>query len=326
MKAWLMNGLRIGLSFGLLAYLIHKADWRSILAAISRVEGVLFGAALLMFLAALFLFAVRWRLLLRETNAAIPYPRLVGYYFIGYFFNNFLPTMIGGDVSRIYFAARDTGEKYVVIATVLMERILGILATLTLASLSMIWAYPYFNNPWLIVVTVSLLGLVALVLLNLLNSTLHRFSLKMLQKVTILGIGVKVADLLGKLHAFRHARRAVLLAYGTSLLCQLLLILMNFNLAKALGLDTVTFGYLTFLVPVTFVLGLVPSINGIGIRDAGYEGLLGAIGVSSAEALSLSFLNTLVPMAMSLVGGVLLMVYRRRREGAGIEEFRQTIK
>ena len=287
MKAWLMNGLRIGLSFGLLAYLIHKADWRSILAVIGRVEGLLFGAALLLFLAALFLFAVRWRLLLRETNADIPYPRLVGYYFIGYFFNNFLPTMIGGDVSRIYFAARDTGEKYVVIASVLMERILGILATLTLASLSMIWAYPYFNNPWLIVVTVSLLVFVALVLLNLLNSTLHRFSLKMLEKVTILGIGVKVSDLLGKLHAFRNARRAVLFAYGASLLCQLLLILMNLNLARALGLDAITFGYLTFLVPVTFVMGLVPSINGIGIRDAGYEGLLGAIGVSSAEALSL---------------------------------------
>jgi hypothetical protein len=57
-------------------------------------------------------------------------------------------------------------------------------------------------------------------------------------------------------------------------------------------------------------MGMIPSINGIGVRDYGYKELLSRIGLLPAEALSLSFLNTIIPLLTSLVGGVLLIFYR----------------
>ncbi|MCB0311760.1 MAG: flippase-like domain-containing protein, partial [Calditrichaeota bacterium] len=121
----------------------------------------------------------------------------------------------------------------------------------------------------------------------------------------------KINKLNTAIHAYRHEPSAVLLGYLLSLAAQLLLVVMNYCLAISLNIEQITFSYLLLVIPVSFVISLAPSINGLGVRDFGYKSLLTQIGVSSAQALSLSFLNTLVPMALSTIGGVLLLFYRR---------------
>lgn len=313
MKRFLMNSLRFIISFGLLGFLVYNADLDKIIQVLRNTDSGYFGLALLAFLAALFLFALRWKILLNYIDVRLGFMQLTGFYFIGYFFNNFLPTMIGGDVSRIFFAAKETGKRTEMIGTVLLERILGILATLTLASVSLIWALPYFDSSAeVLIITFFLFAMVGFILLNLLNVRLFQFTSKILDKITLMGIGAKINAVFSQIHLYRQARVTILLAFGLSVGCQLLLILMNLLLAYSLNLETVTFSYLTFVVPVTFIMGLIPSINGLGIRDLGYQGLLNDIGVTSAQALSLSFLNTIVPMLMSIIGGILLLFQRNR--------------
>jgi hypothetical protein len=65
-------------------------------------------------------------------------------------------------------------------------------------------------------------------------------------------------------------------------------------------------------VTVTFVLTMLPSINGVGIRDLGYVTLLSKVGVSNAAAISLSFLNLLLPMVISIWGAVLFILQKRK--------------
>ncbi|HQU72503.1 MAG TPA: lysylphosphatidylglycerol synthase transmembrane domain-containing protein [Calditrichia bacterium] len=317
MKKILGNLLRIAISFGILSYLVLTNDISEILAVLKGVEMPLFALALAIFLVALLLFSLRWQVLLTFSGIRLPYHRLVGYYFVGYFLNNFLPTMIGGDIGRAYFVARDSGRQADAVGIILLERILGILATLTLASIATFWAFRQFDSGLILLITIALLALVAFFLLNLLNTRLHHFSLRLLEKLTILGLGERISEILTKIYAFREGKRQVVIAFLLSLGCQLLLIGMNYALALSLHIE-VSFGYLMFVIPATFVMGLIPSINGIGVRDAGYNTLLGAVGVDSPAAISLSFLNTLVPMLMSLVGGVLLVWLKRKDPGASI--------
>jgi glucose uptake protein GlcU len=65
------------------------------------------------------------------------------------------------------------------------------------------------------------------------------------------------------------------------------------------------------VVPITFLLSMLPSINGIGFRDGGYVVFLARIGISKAAALSLSFLTLLIPMIISISGGILFMLQKK---------------
>ncbi len=309
MKKALSNTLRAVVSFGLLGYLIYIADFNKIIAVLQGADYRLFGVAMVIFLAALFLFTWRWQILLRHARIYPGYSRLLVFYFIGYFLNNFLPTAIGGDVSRAYYVGRQSRKPATSIGIVLLERITGMLATLTLAGVSLIWASRFFHTPQLIILTITLLGGVILAVFVMMNPVLHRINTRILGKIVILGIGEKINRVLETIHSFREGKMVIFFAYLISLGCQVMLIFMNYLLAISLHLD-VSLGYLFLVVPVTFLMGLIPSINGIGVRDVGYERLLSKVGLTSAQGLSLSFLNTMVPVTISLIGGVLFLVYR----------------
>ncbi|MEL6824271.1 MAG: lysylphosphatidylglycerol synthase transmembrane domain-containing protein [Calditrichota bacterium] len=138
MKKVAFNLLRYGVSIGLLGYLIYLADIDKILKALRQADANWLALALLVFSCSVFLIARRWHVLLGGVGIQVPYGSLLRYYLIGYFFNNFLPTTIGGDVSRAYNLAQHTDKKADSIASVLMERILGLLATLSLAAIALI--------------------------------------------------------------------------------------------------------------------------------------------------------------------------------------------
>ena len=319
-KKILMMVLRVVVSFGLLAYLAYAADIGKIYETLISVNLAYFGIGLLIFFSTLFIFTLRWQILLNEANVRPGYSRLLAYYFIGAFLNNFLPTTIGGDVSRAYNVARVSGKRAVSVGTVILERILGFLATLTLASLSMFWAGRYFHTSLIIVLNTTLLAFVAFALINLLNPALFNFTSRILSRITFFGLGERINRVLTSIHAFRQSKSSIFYAYLLSLFCQVLVVFMNYVLAIALGLQGVTLGYLFLVVPVTFVIGMIPSINGIGFRDYGYKELLSRVGLQPAEALSLSLLNTLAPLLISLIGGLLLIFYRNNVGAPAINE------
>lgn len=300
------------ISVGLLGYLIYLADVDKILSSLRQADLTYFGFALIIFLIALFLLTLRWQILLKKSDIQPGYSRLLVFYFIGYFFNNFLPTAIGGDVSRAYYVARISGDQAASIGAILLERIMGILATMTLASFAMIWAIEYFNSSLIIVLTAAVMGVVVFALINLFNPFMFRFTSNILSKITFLHLGEKIHGVLATMHSYREAKMIIFAAFLLSLTCQSLWILMNYILVLALGIEEVSLGYLFLVVPITFVMSMVPSINGLGVRDYGYKELLARVGVMPAEALSLSFLNTMVPMLMSLVGGLFLIFYRNK--------------
>ena len=56
----------------------------------------------------------------------------------------------------------------------------------------------------------------------------------------------------------------------------------------------------------------MPSINGLGVRDAGYVLILKPQGVIPSQALSLSFLATVIPILVSLLGGIFFLFYKSK--------------
>ncbi len=318
------NILKIVISAGLLGYLIYKAEPMRVVAVFEKVQShnglvYLFIAFLTMLVAVWFL-ALRWRVLLRGYRFNLSTGQLFGFYLIGMFFNNFLPSSIGGDVMRIYKVIAATNHRASGFASVVIERIMGIAATLFLAILALVYVSQQFHDERLLYTALILFLLIIVFFMSLMRDRTFRLILRLFDKFTIFEIGQKFNKLFEAIHYFQSRRRIFLFVFLFSLASQSSIVLMNFFLIKAFEIP-VSLGYLFMVVPVTFVMTMLPSINGLGIRDLGFVSLLGQIGVTTAEALTLSFMNVIIPTIISIAGGILFMVQKSNVNAGGDNAF-----
>lgn len=302
------------LSLVLLSYLIYIAEPSKILQETSNIwrDGGItyFICALIVFVIALFALAIRWRILILGYGLNTSVSSLFKFYLIGLFFNNFLPTGIGGDVLRIYNLIQDSGERTIGFASVLTERLLGVVSTLILALFSICVMYRDIENLLLLYIAIGLLISIVIFFIIIFNERLFKIIITLISKMKIFRLGERINKFLEAIHYYRDKKIIYVRVLLVTLSAQILLISMTYFLALSLKIS-VTPIYLFFVVPVIFLLTILPSINGIGFRDGGYVILLGKVGVSKAAALSLSFLTLFIPMVISIVGGILFLLQKR---------------
>ena len=227
------------------------------------------------------------------------------------FFNNFLPSTIGGDVIRVIKVVDDVGNRSSALASVIIERLMGIAATLFLAFASLIVLWQEFENPRLLYVSGFLFIIIVLFFFGLIRNRPFLFLMRIFDTIKWFDMGEKLKRLFEAIHYFRKRRRILAYAFIFSLFSQTGIVVMNYALAHALDIE-ISFSYLFLVVMITFIITILPSINGIGIREFGFISLLSKAGVSNATAVSLSFLNLLIPMVLSLSGAVLFVLQKNK--------------
>src|SRR5215831_13845360 len=123
---------------GLLALLFRGFDWTVFRAAFSRTPAWFYVASFAVLVLGQALYVFKWKLVLGAMGLSLPFHRLGEQYLLGIFFNNFLPTMIGGDAARVYYLGREEG--YATVATsILVDRGLGFLSLAAWGSLLIWW-------------------------------------------------------------------------------------------------------------------------------------------------------------------------------------------
>ena len=318
------NILKIIFSLGLLGYLVYRAEPARLISVLSNItekDGVAFlVAAFLLMLLAVFFLALRWRVLLKSYGFHLKTSQLFGFYLIGMFFNNFLPTSIGGDIMRIYKLISATDDRTSAFASVIIERLMGIAATLLMSIFALIYISQQFHDNRLLIVAVVMFLAIMVFFTLILRDRSFNIILKIFDRFTIFKIGQKFNKLFEAIHLFQEKRMVLMEVFMLSFISQFFIVSMNYLVAVAFSIP-VSFGYLLMVVPISFVLTMLPSINGIGIRDLGFVGLLAQVGISTAEALTLSFLNLIIPMVISTAGGLLFMLQKNKAIPGGENVF-----
>ena len=280
----------------------------------ARLEWVALGA--LVYAGGQWLSAWRWWLLLRPVSLDVPYLRMVAFYFIGMFFNIFLPTIVGGDAVKAILLARETGAPARSTMSVFMERNVGLLALLTIATAAAFVAPPVdvrgFN-----LLQLTLIVFAAFIVANvvLANRPAYKLVDYLVALTPLARIRSRAASLYEALVPYRDARWRGLIAAATaqSFLFQAVVILVVFLNANALGLS-VPLAALAVFVPLISLAGMLPvSVNGLGLREALYLLLFGRIGVPADAAVSMALLYFAVTMAASLPGGIVYALQRGPR-------------
>jgi uncharacterized protein (TIRG00374 family) len=127
---------------------------------------LLFGMALLLFLAGSLVRAYRWGALVWSVGIQVSWWRLVDLFFVGSFFNLFLPTGLGGDAVKMYELSHDDGKTAEAISSVVVDRFVGLFVLFALAVLALMGGYKLVGSEVLIAIAgVFVACLVAVALL-----------------------------------------------------------------------------------------------------------------------------------------------------------------
>jgi uncharacterized protein (TIRG00374 family) len=326
--SYLKTILKAAVSLGLLGYLIYLADPIKILEVLDQVwyeNGIIYlSIAAVLFLISLVVLSFRWQILVSGYGLKIPTLTLFKYYLIGLFFNNFLPTGIGGDVLRIYNLIQSSGDRTISFASVMTERLLGISSTLILALISILILREEFRTNLILFIVLGMILLVILFFAIAFSKKLAAPIEKLTVKLTIFRLGDRIQKFLDAIRFYSDSKIVYIKILTVSLIGQILIIVKAYCLALALGIE-VNLIYMFLVVPITIILSMLPSINGIGFRDGGYVILLAKIGVSKAEALSLSFLTLFIPILISISGGILFMLQKKVVRDEGVEIVEKSI-
>lgn len=258
-------------------------------------------AAALLLLLGQSIAALRWKVVLGPGSPRWAY--LTRLYYVGGFFSLFLPTVVGGDVVRAAAAAQATNRPGGVIASVLIDRALGVLALASYGLLGLVLA-PGLVGRLVAASTLHLpgarpvlLGAGGLVILALAGRQVLRRP------------RVRAAALDGW-RAFRdlaRSPRALLTAVLLGFVVQGLYILLWVVLAGAVRLP-VEERLLLFAVPVVSVFAMLPvTLNGLGVREGAWLLLLGASGIPDNRIVGFSLLFFITNLLTGLVGGVLFV-------------------
>lgn len=302
--------LRILASVLLLALLLWQADLAQLSDLFSSIRFWPLAIGLCAWFGHLLLLNERWRRLLLAQEIQVPYSRLLVYYMISFFFNNFLPAGLGMDVTRTVYVAREKSRGSEVFASVLTERILGMVGILIFAFVALMF---YLNTPegrfFALLVLAIMLATAAFIALFLKRGLLPGVR-RRIAAIRFLGLGERAKQFYEALQLYRKRCRSVLWAIGISLFVQGFLVVINYTAGLSLGFRLPLYSHLVY-IPIISIIAIIPvSINGIGVREWGYVFLFGLVGLSSGEALSLSLLFFAVGIVGSLAGGVAFLVRR----------------
>jgi glycosyltransferase 2 family protein len=263
--------------------------------------------------------AWRWQRLLAARGVHDSLRRLTRTYFVGYAAGQVLPTSLGGDASRIYETMRrHEGVGGAAAGSVVLERALGGVATLTLAAIGFALAIGQYDvGPYLWIEGVFIVGTIVLGVLffsHRMRGVLRRF-VPLLRRVKL---ERPLRAFYNGVHVFRGHVRLMVWIFLLTLVVQAVRVLAIWMGGKAVGVDLSPRPYYV-MGPLLFLVLLVPfTVNGIAVREAFFVSFLGQLGVDKEKAVATGFLFFVVTVGLALPGALILAVEGLRGQRAEV--------
>ena len=307
----LPNLFKVLISAGALAWVLSSIPLNEIVDAVEDADLWYLLVAYVLFALSLVVRAGRWLILLRGLGSPVSFWRLVELYYVGSFFNSFLPSGFGGDVVRAAEVTQDV-DTGTAVGTVLVDRLTGLMVLFVMALA--VLPFSAGSLPPEIVwptAAISLVGLAAS--LVLLQGGFFMWLCRILER----WLPAKLAAIISPTGDGSVARihravtgcgwRAIMGALATSGIFNSMLIGVWFLCGKALGLVVSAVAYITF-IPILSLVLMVPSIGGLGVREGIAPLLFGGVGVSDSQAIALSLVIWVLNRGTGIVGGLVYLV------------------
>jgi uncharacterized membrane protein YbhN (UPF0104 family) len=317
LRRYIGTATKLAVSAALLAFLLSRIDTARLWANARQASIPWLAIALTVYFGTVLCSVWRWWLLLEAQDVSVPARQLFNSYLVALFFNNILPSNIGGDVVRISDTAKVTRSKTLATTVVLLDRVMGVMALVLVAACGAtlvavqgaaaghaslpLWPSWFWTNLPSWFWTVFLIGAVAATPALFAPAGLGR----LLQPLTVLHpqwVGGRISALTITLERFREHPRALASCFGGAVLVQIATVALYLAVAHAVHVR-ISASDLAVIVPVSAVVQMLPvSFGGLGVREGAFSVYFAGIGLPAESALLLSLSATAIIMLFSLLG------------------------
>jgi uncharacterized protein (TIRG00374 family) len=334
-KKHISVAVRVLVAFGALALVFWSIEWDKLKAAFSNMNGWVFLAALALYMVSQVLLAVRWLILVRAQDIELKFLAAVKLHFIGLFYNNAMPSSIGGDFLRAWYVSKHTDKRMEAALSVFVDRVVGLLGILFMALFSYIFLLRGLDLPdsnaqetpdsfafglILKIGLVSVIMLIVAFLLGLLNPAFRGW-IRQTRGVIWQKIGLLARKGRDVIFVYWKRPMVLLITLGLTLFLQSVTIVAFWLLGRDLGIEA-GLRYYFVIFPGMWVVGALPiSIAGVGVLEGGIAFLFSKLAhVPLALGTCLSLCQRFIWLISSIPGGIVHLMGRHLPETFSFDE------
>ena len=301
--------LKIVVSLGLISFLVSQVDFKEIINILLNVNLTMIIYAIVLLTIQVFVAATRWQFVLKCQKITLDYNNTLQILWSGLFFNQAMPSSVGGDVIRGYYLKAQGITLGRATLGVLMDRLFGMVGLVLIVLISLPLIFELVNDPIARtgILLISLGISFALLFIFFTDKLPGNFS-----HLRVIRIFYSLSQ---------DGRRCITKLYNgpiilvISILIHLISVFAVITIAIGIGLNVEWSGFL-LIVPLTGLMMVVPiSIAGWGVREGAMVVGFGYLGVTSEIALALSILYGLSMLVVALPGGVIWALKRNHTSG-----------
>ncbi len=281
---------------------IMRDKYAQILDAIKNADIRLVLSGLVVYVLAGVIASYRFKLIVAtQKKTRVTFLEALSLTFIGYFFNNFLPTSIGGDVAKAYYLSREKSEKLGSFTSVFVDRAIGLFTMIFMAAI----ALSFFQSALvdgrvkLVVYSIALCALGIVIFMT--NRGVAKKFAGLLSLVRPLQEKAKQAY--DSIHTYKNHTSLIVKSLMISVVSQLLFFTSIGILIISIGSRIAPIEVL-LRMPIVSVISLLPSINGLGVREGSTVVLFGPL-IGKTNAFAVSILWFLILFLVSIIGGLI---------------------
>lgn len=295
--------VKIGVSALILYFLFRGIDMKAFWATFTSVKpwAVVLAAGIIISMQSVS--SLRWSVILKK-DMDVPYRKLLSIYFIGMFFNNFLPTMVGGDLVKGYYLYKYSNKGDVSLASIFMDRYAGFTALMVITAISLIPGYALIQGTELPAFFALLIGGFSVMSLVLWVGPLHSWVMSILAKIHFYGINRKIDTFYKVLMSYKAHHGILWKIFVCSVYVQCAVMIGYYILGSALGME-VPVGYFFLYIPLITAVAMLPiSLSGLGLREGAFVFLFTRVGATVEQATALSLMWFAISALVSIIGGI----------------------
>lgn len=312
---------RAGVAILAIVWAFHDTDWEKLGKVFQRPDFFrYFALALVAYSAAQLVIAFRWWVLLRAQSIHIPLSAAVRLFFLGLFYNNLMPSSVGGDLVKAWYITKHTDRRLEGVLSVAVDRFIGLSGMLLMAAV----AYLLFLRGHIVAsgngqpsgatqalgshqgaVLWSALAVAAILAALLIVPASRAWLGRLAQPVLVRGIGL-LKRVWTAMAVYCAKPATILLALALTVLGQSIVITAFWLLGRNLGIQAGPKYYFA-IFPVSWVIAAIPvSIAGLGVLEAGIIKLFTLLTVTAESSVkALALCQRFVWVLASLPGGAI---------------------
>ena len=300
--------VRLIVTAAILALLATTIDMAAAARAVAAVDLGYLAIVLVLVAIDRMVMILRWVLLLRASGIKVSAPHAARIFLVSSFVGSFLPAGIGGDAARAWGLTRVTSEGSEALASVVVDRVLGILSLVAMGVVGLVMWTPGGGSDWGSIAAIGVL----------IGACLAAFFADRIARAVVPGhwhggaLTRRVLRMTDAISRYRGRGGVLMHVMFWSVCVQLLRITQAYLLGLGLGI-AVPFRYYLVFMPVGLLMLLLPvSVSGFGLPQGVIVWLLRPMGVPDEQSFALSTLIVLTGLAGNVPG--LWLWLRERRQ------------